>query len=160
MSGFFEDGLARASEFREILHESDIIADATVIEGSSYTTEYDIQVLGFRFAIIEVKNEIASRGPEPHAQGISYYIHSTKSSVAERPGFRFPCIIITLFGKPHNGIASSPVFLQPDQVLISISRLLFGVLVQTYRYFRLPCPSFTIAQTPECAQWSPVISVH
>lgn len=101
MSGFFKDELARASRFREILRESDIIASATVIEGTKYTTDGDIQLLGFRFAIIEVKNEISSGGPEPHAQGISYYIHSTKSSVAGRPGFRFPCIVITLFGTPQ-----------------------------------------------------------
>ena len=101
MSGFFKDELAQASRFREILRESDIIASATVIEGTKYTTDGDIQLLGFRFAIIEVKNEISSGGPEPHAQGISYYIHSTKSSVAGRPGFRFPCIVITLFGTPQ-----------------------------------------------------------
>jgi len=101
MSGFFKDELAQASRFREILRESDIIASATVIEGTKYTTDGDIQLLGFHLAIIEVKNEISSGGPEPHAQGISYYIHSTKSSVAGRPGFRFPCIVITLFGTPQ-----------------------------------------------------------
>ena len=72
-----------------------------VIEGTKYTTDGDIQLLGFHFAIIEVKNEISSKGPKPHAQGISYYIHSTKSSVAGWPGFRFPCIVITLFGMPQ-----------------------------------------------------------
>lgn len=101
MSGFFKDELVRASKFREILRESGIVASATVIEGTKYTTDGDIQLRGFRLAIIEIKGEIGSRGSEPHAQAISYYIHSTKSSVTGRPGFRFPCILITLFGKPQ-----------------------------------------------------------
>jgi hypothetical protein len=99
MSGFFEDESARASKFREILQDSRFEAFATKIEGTKFKTDGDIQSLGFRRAIIEIKNEIGSGGAQPHAQGISYYIHSTKSSVAEMPGFRFPCILITLFGK-------------------------------------------------------------
>jgi hypothetical protein len=99
MSGFFKDESVRASKFREILQDSRFDAFATTIEGTKFKTDGDIQSLGFRCAIIEIKNEIGSGGAQPHAQGISYYIHSTKSSVAEMPGFRFPCILITLFGK-------------------------------------------------------------
>jgi hypothetical protein len=99
MSGFFKDESARASKFREILQDSGFDAFVTTIEGTKFKTDGDIQSLGFRRAIIEIKNEIGSGGAQPHAQGISYYIHSTKSSVAEMPGFRFPCILITLFGK-------------------------------------------------------------
>jgi hypothetical protein len=102
MSRWLEDETARASMFREILRDSDIHASATTIEGTKYTTEGDIQSHSFRLAIIEAKKEIGAKGPEPHAQGISYYIHSTKSSVTTRPGFRFPCILITLFGKPRS----------------------------------------------------------
>ena len=99
MSGFFKDESTRASTFREILRDSHFNALTTKIEGTKFKTDGDIQSLGFRRAIIEIKNEIGSGGAQPHAQGISYYIHSTKSSVAEMPGFRFPCILITLFGK-------------------------------------------------------------
>jgi len=99
MSGFFEDEKARASKFREILRDLGIHASATTIEGTKFITDGDVQLLGFRLAIIEVKNEIGSLGAQPHAQGISYYIHATKSSVAGQPNFRFPCILITLFGR-------------------------------------------------------------
>jgi hypothetical protein len=99
MSGFFEDESARASKFREILQDSRFEAFTTKIEGTKFKTDGDNQSLGFRRAIIEIKNEIGSGGAQPHAQGILYYIHSNKSSVAEMPGFRFPCILITLFGK-------------------------------------------------------------
>jgi hypothetical protein len=99
----------------------------------------------YKNKIEEIKNEIGSGGTQPHAQGISYYIHSTKSSVAERSGFRFPCILIMLFGK-------LTVFrcLQPLQVPIWTSWLLFGALIRMYRCFHLPCPSFSIAQIPQC----------
>jgi hypothetical protein len=99
MSGFFKDESTRASTFREILQDSHFDAFVSKIEGTKFKTDGDIQSLGFRRAIIEIRNEIGSGGAQPHAQGISYYIHSTKSSVAEMPGFRFPCILITLFGK-------------------------------------------------------------
>jgi hypothetical protein len=90
MSGFFKDESTRASTFREILQDSRFEAFVTKIEGTKFKTDGDIQSLGFRRAIIEIKNEIGSGRAQPHAQGISYYIHSTKSSVAEMPGFRFP----------------------------------------------------------------------
>jgi hypothetical protein len=93
------DEADRASNFREILQDSGIDISRTQIEGTKFNTDGDIQSQGFRHTIIEIKNEIGSGGAKPHAQGISYYIHSTKSSVAEMPGFSFPCILITLFGK-------------------------------------------------------------
>ena len=99
MSHFFDNEAARASKFREILRDSDIDTSATVVEGTGFTTDGDIQLKGFRFVILEIKNEIGSKGAEPHAQAISYYIHSTKPSAPSRPGFRFPCILITLVGE-------------------------------------------------------------
>jgi hypothetical protein len=84
MSGFFKDETARASKFRELLRDSDIDASATTIEGTKFTTDGDIQSLGFRLAIIEVKNEIGSKSTQPHAQGIWFYIHSTKSLVTRQ----------------------------------------------------------------------------
>jgi len=99
MPEFFHDEDTRASEFRGILRDSGIDTSATTIEGTKFKTDGDIQSRGCRLAIIEVKNEIGSKGAEPHAQSILYYFHSTQSSVAHRPGFGFPCILITLFGK-------------------------------------------------------------
>ena len=99
MSGFFKDEAGRASKFQEILQDSGIDTSTTKIEGTKFKTDADIQSQGFCRTIIEVKNEIGSKGAQPHAQGISYYIHSTKSPVTRRPGFRFPCILIMLFGK-------------------------------------------------------------
>jgi hypothetical protein len=99
MSGFFKDESTRPSTFREILQGSGFEVFKTKIGGTQFKTDGDIQSLGFRHTITEVKNETGSGRAEPHAQGISYHIHSTKSSVAEIPGFRFPCILITLVGK-------------------------------------------------------------
>lgn len=99
MSGFFEDENARASKFREVLREHDIDIVAATIDYIKCTTDGDQQLKGFRYLIVEIKNEIGSKGAEPHAQAISYYIRSTKSFASDKPGFRFPCILITLFGK-------------------------------------------------------------
>ena len=46
----------------------------------------------------EEDNEIESKGAEPRAQAILYSAHSSKS-VALQKSFRFPCILIGLFGK-------------------------------------------------------------
>jgi len=62
MSRFFDDELTQASKFREILRDSDIHASVTIIEGTNFTTEGDIQLHGFRLAIIYAKNEIGSKG--------------------------------------------------------------------------------------------------
>jgi len=129
MSGFFEDEKARASKFREILRESDIDSSATTIEGTKFITDGDVQSLGFRLTIIEVKNEIGSKGAQPHAQGISYYIHSTKSLVTRRPGFRFPCILITLFGK----LSIFPPLATPDTYSPSGAHIDFSAAVWSIR---------------------------
>ena len=81
--------MPRASTFWEILLESHIEASAMVINRTSFITDSNVQLKGLRHAIIEIKNEIGSKGTEPHAQAISYYIHATKSSVTETSGFRF-----------------------------------------------------------------------
>ena len=99
MSGFFKDESTQASTFWEILQGSGFEVFKTKIGGTQFKTDSDIQLLGFCHTITEVKNETGSGHAEPHAQGILYYIHSTKSSVAEMPGFRFPSILITLVGK-------------------------------------------------------------
>jgi len=78
----------------------------TTIDGINFITDSDVQFQGSRYVIMEVKkNEIGSKGAEPHAQAISYYIHATKSSVTRTPASKLPCILITLFGKssaPYN----------------------------------------------------------
>ena len=54
MSDFFDNEAAQASKFREILRDSDIDTSATVVEGTGFTTDGDIQLKGFRFVILEV----------------------------------------------------------------------------------------------------------
>src|SRR5882762_4041600 len=65
---FFKDESARASMFREILHDSHFEAFETKVEGTKFKTDGDIQSLGFRRAIIEIKNEIGSGRAQPRAQ--------------------------------------------------------------------------------------------
>ena len=99
MSGFFMNETQRAAKFREILQEHDIDLRATIINNTSFTTDGDMQYKGFRYAIAEVKNEIYSTNAEPHMQAVSYYFHATESFAKDKPAFRFPCILIGLFGR-------------------------------------------------------------
>jgi hypothetical protein len=99
MSDFFKDEATRASRFWEIQRDSGIHVSMTAIEETKFIPDGNIQSQGFRRVIMEFKNEIGSKGAEPHAQATSYYIHSTKSSVTRMPSFRFPCILTKLFGK-------------------------------------------------------------
>lgn len=100
MSGFFENEDKRASKFREIMRQhAEIELSARTIDGTGYATDGDIEYKGLRYAIAEVKNEIGSANAEPHFQAISYYVQATKSFAKDKPEFRFPCILIGLFGK-------------------------------------------------------------
>lgn len=107
MSDFFGTEIERSGKFREILRDHGIDILGTAIDH----TDGDMQFKGLRYILSEMKNEkneIGSNGAGPHAQAISYYIHSTKRFVSENPGFRFPCILFALFGKfPVSGISLS-----------------------------------------------------
>ncbi|KAG1843680.1 hypothetical protein F4604DRAFT_1823435 [Suillus subluteus] len=99
MCNFFDDEDKRASKFWEILQEHRIGLIPSKIQHTKYETDGDIQYRGFRYAILEAKNELGATQAEPHMQAISYYIWSTLPLVGTKCG-RFPCILITLFG-PH-----------------------------------------------------------
>ncbi|KAG1887287.1 hypothetical protein F4604DRAFT_1675279 [Suillus subluteus] len=99
MCNFFDDDEKRASKFREILQEHRIDLIPSKIQHTKYETDGDIQYRGFRYAILEAKNELGATQAEPHMQAISCYIRSTLPLVGTKRG-RFPYILITLFG-PH-----------------------------------------------------------
>ncbi|KAG2116464.1 uncharacterized protein F5147DRAFT_568096, partial [Suillus discolor] len=124
MSGFFTDETARASRFREILQEHNIGMMGTTIDGTAYGPDGDIQHKGFRYAIAEVKSELGSTPAEPHMQAILYYIRFTESFAKAKPTFRFPCIIITLFG-PHIDFSAAVWSNRPNMQVISTALPLF-----------------------------------
>lgn len=99
MSGFFGGGAERACRFREVLQEHDIDLSPIRINGATYNTDGDQQYKYFRHAIAQVTNEIGSTEAELHMQALSCYIHSTNSFAKDNPAFRFPSIVITLFGE-------------------------------------------------------------
>ncbi|KAG2030784.1 hypothetical protein BDR03DRAFT_1033765, partial [Suillus americanus] len=99
MSGFFGGGAERACRFREVLQEHDIDLSPIRINGATYNTDGDQQYKYFRHAIAQVTNEIGSTEAEPHIQALSCYIHSTNYFAKHNPAFRFPSIVITLFGE-------------------------------------------------------------
>jgi len=67
MSGFFKDEGERSAKFREILRDHGIDLTASTIEYTKYTTDGDMRRGGSLYTIAEVKNEIGSKGAEPHA---------------------------------------------------------------------------------------------
>jgi hypothetical protein len=108
MSKIFSDESERVHEYIEILREHGIEARGPGLdsEGTTYRTDGDIQVNGFRFVIIEVKNEICSGsgGSDPLLQGIWYYQQSVcgggkmHMQVAKYPNSMLPCLILYAFG--------------------------------------------------------------
>jgi len=106
MSKIFSDESERVNEFIELLREHGIEARGSDIfgEGTTYRTDADIQVNGFRFVIIEFKNEIGAKGSEPLLQGIWYYQRSVsgggemRMQVANYPNSSLPCLILYAFG--------------------------------------------------------------
>jgi hypothetical protein len=55
MSGFLKTKATSASQFREILQNSDIAVSATTIDGTKFITDSDVQFQGSRYVIMEVK---------------------------------------------------------------------------------------------------------
>ncbi|KAG2125667.1 hypothetical protein DEU56DRAFT_565712 [Suillus clintonianus] len=104
--------------------EHGIDLTASMINGTAYTTDGDMQHKGFRFAIAEIKNEIGSSRYEPHMQALLYYIHSTKTFAKDDPAFRFPCILISLFG-PHIDFSAAVWDTRPNMQVISTALPLF-----------------------------------
>jgi hypothetical protein len=94
MSNFFRDEDARAAEFHDILtrHGIPVVTSTITSKGHHFRTDGAV-------AIIEVKEEIGSKGAEPYAQVVLYYSHSTASKSQEFPKFNFPSLLITVFGQ-------------------------------------------------------------
>ena len=99
MSDYFPEEIGRVAALRTVLREHGINTSGTTLDNTKYTTDGDMQISGHRYVILEVKNEIASGSADPYSQAVSYYTHSTHPFAVNKPGFRFPCFLITLFGK-------------------------------------------------------------
>jgi hypothetical protein len=101
MSSFFRGEDTRAAELRDILTRHGIpVATSTITsKGHYFRTDGAVAINGHLVAIIEVKEEIGSRGAEPYAQVVLYYSHSTAAKSQEFPKFNFPSLLITVFGQ-------------------------------------------------------------
>ncbi|KXN89199.1 hypothetical protein AN958_05902 [Leucoagaricus sp. SymC.cos] len=100
MSKFFPSEDVRAAELRDILQDNGIPAIITTIsvEDNFFCTDGAIESNHHLTVIIDVKEEIGSKGAEPYAQAILYYAHSDWEKSEEYLTFNFPCLIITVFG--------------------------------------------------------------
>ena len=79
MSNFFRDEDVCAAELHDILtrHGIPVITSTITSKGHHFHTNGAVAINGHLVAIIEVKEEIGSKGAEPYAQVILYYSHST-----------------------------------------------------------------------------------
>ncbi|KIL66082.1 hypothetical protein M378DRAFT_10374 [Amanita muscaria Koide BX008] len=102
MSKFYPDEAERADSVRQLFTEKyDIDFVQTVIEGIAYSTDGDIgrtNCRNLRFAIIDFKNDVGSKGAEPLLQSIHYYLESNRRRAPEMPSSVLPCMIIMIFG--------------------------------------------------------------
>src|SRR5262249_35957004 len=97
-SSFYVDEHARAIKVRQVLKEAKIDLKETIIEGTRYSTDGDIQHRDYRYVIAEMKNEIGSGGAEPYAQASLYYLESTRQQALAHPTSVLPALLVLIFG--------------------------------------------------------------
>ena len=73
MSSFCGNESARATKIRDIFKHYVFIC--TKIGRTNYETDGDISLIGHRYALMEIKNEVCSSGPEPYAQAALVQVH-------------------------------------------------------------------------------------
>jgi len=160
MSEFFPSEKKRTAALEDVLAEHGIEMAATVISGTEYTTDGDMQLHLYRYLIAEIKNEIGSKAAEPYAQAILYHYHSTKNKALENPMFNFPCFVLTVFGEWLVPNVLCSLLTTVLKGLISASPGPFGVPDRTTRYCRLSCLCFGIRQILGCKRSLLVISAR
>jgi len=94
MTGYLSKEI-RVATFQDVLQRHGIHMSSTTIDNTAFTTDGDMQLNGYRYVILEVKNEKGSVS----SQAFSYYTHSIIPFTRDNHTFRFPCLLITLFGK-------------------------------------------------------------
>lgn len=101
MSAFYSHEGARAARLRNILtvYGLPFVTSTITSKGHNYTTDGSVEVNGNLLTIVEVKEEIGSKGAEPYAQSILYYTHSTMEKAPNFPNFNFPALLIAVFGQ-------------------------------------------------------------
>ncbi|KAI9434127.1 hypothetical protein F5148DRAFT_1154835 [Russula earlei] len=113
----------RRDAFILIMRKHGIELGPTVLstKQGSYRTDADSQEQGYRYIIVEAKNEIGSGGPEPLFQAIWYYQRSLEQIVdLERKEMRMlkyddsslPCFIIYLFARHMGAFKKAAIALQ------------------------------------------------
>ncbi|KAG2072092.1 hypothetical protein BDR04DRAFT_1052092 [Suillus decipiens] len=107
MSRFFMNEMEREYLFHTVLQEHEIDLSAMRIHGTTYS-----------HVIAQVTNEIGSTEAEPHIQALSTYIRATNPFAKDNPAFRFPCIVIALFG-PHIDFSAAVWSTRPNMQVIS-----------------------------------------
>jgi hypothetical protein len=98
MSSFYGVEFSRAEKVRQIFEQYGLFFLRSKISGTSYETDGDIALNGFRYALLEVKNEICSSGAEPYAQAALYYQEATREHAGKLAHSVLPCLIVLVFG--------------------------------------------------------------
>ena len=101
MSKFFPNEGARAAQLRQTLtsHGIPVVTSTVTSKGHNFPTDGAVEINGHLVAIVEVKDEIGSKGAEPYAQVVIYYTHSTSARAEDFSKFNFPALLITVFGQ-------------------------------------------------------------
>jgi hypothetical protein len=92
LSPILDDEDGRATTFREIFQENNIIMSMTTIEHTKYRTDGDMHRNALRYLINEVKAEIGAKGAEPLFQAAWYYQEFCKHPAKKGIGVASPKI--------------------------------------------------------------------
>lgn len=160
MSDFFLNEDARAAQLRDILtrHSIPVVPSTITSKGHCFRTDGAVAINGHLVAIVEVKEEIGSKGAEPYAQVVLYYTYAYLAKAKGSSKFNFPALLITVFGQTllffHAIILTE---CSQDRKLAFLA--LYGQLDPISKFLLRPYPCFVITPTRICVNLLLVISV-
>ncbi|KAH8917023.1 hypothetical protein BT69DRAFT_1355087 [Atractiella rhizophila] len=136
VSDFYPNEDRRAEAIHDIFANHGIHLIPSDIK--QYRTDGDISGRGLSCTIAEFKNEIGNSGAEPYAQGILYYLESTRDYAVKLPDSALPCMLVFIFG-PYIAFAGAVWNLRPIVQSLSFTRPLHHHLTDTNIRRKLAC---------------------
>ena len=98
MAKMYETEQERTNAFVRLINEHyDLEFRGSKI--GKYATDGDLQADGYRYAILEVKRDVATNASEPYFQSALYYMHSTKDVAVDHFYDALPCVLVILNGE-------------------------------------------------------------
>jgi hypothetical protein len=149
MADFHAREDARSPALLEVLKKWGIPLVQTIIDGTQYRTDGDLQHNQYRYLIAELKTEVGSGNAEPYCQAAAYYLESTRKSAPNLPKSPLPCLLLYIFGMHLNEYCDALTISQPQDHTLALEAQL-GFIDPTHKCSRPFCLSISTHRTHEC----------